>query len=276
MKLRLTIVLLVIAVTAIIFFFPKSSYQWGSGTGTTLDCECFGFNKVSNNFIGGGSEVCFGWLRNCKSDAELQKENERHYNIIDQNLDVLKNKEKEDEEKGIKLDICHDYRYGNCPVGCLERCVSSHCSNGMCTDDCGGEGSCVAPADIGWIKYQNEQFGYEFYYPQEWKDDLTTRVIDESIFYYLPAYRNPENKKLGLMDWRLVCIGRKTIIDWDKEVIKVQNNEQPTMGDEIARKDNYVYYRCPQFEAFAFTVSPDPYKVHFNVKSTFKFINSDK
>ncbi|MFH1590560.1 MAG: hypothetical protein ABIC95_01395 [archaeon] len=43
--------------------------------------------------------------------------------------------------------VCEDYRYGNCPSDCEPRCVSSHCSGNVCTDDCGGPGSCVEPRD---------------------------------------------------------------------------------------------------------------------------------
>ena len=42
--------------------------------------------------------------------------------------------------------ICEDYRASNCPVGCAMHCVSSYCSSdGMCTADCDGPGSCRPP-----------------------------------------------------------------------------------------------------------------------------------
>jgi len=40
---------------------------------------------------------------------------------------------------------CDNYSYSNCPEGCVQRCVSSHCSEGICTDDCDGPGSCSCP-----------------------------------------------------------------------------------------------------------------------------------
>ena len=40
---------------------------------------------------------------------------------------------------------CSEHRYGDCPIGCLRACVSSVCSNGICTADCGGPGSCRGP-----------------------------------------------------------------------------------------------------------------------------------
>ena len=38
---------------------------------------------------------------------------------------------------------CNDFRYGNCPVGCIARCIPSSCNTGFCTTDCGGRGSCA-------------------------------------------------------------------------------------------------------------------------------------
>ncbi len=38
---------------------------------------------------------------------------------------------------------CSKYRYSDCPVGCRQACVSSHCTpDGICTADCVGPGSC--------------------------------------------------------------------------------------------------------------------------------------
>lgn len=42
---------------------------------------------------------------------------------------------------------CEEYSYGNCPDGCIERCVSSGCSGGRCNTDCGGYGSCSCPTE---------------------------------------------------------------------------------------------------------------------------------
>ncbi len=40
------------------------------------------------------------------------------------------------------IDPCKDYRYGNCPAGCIQSCESSVCGGDYCTDDCNGPGSC--------------------------------------------------------------------------------------------------------------------------------------
>ena len=41
---------------------------------------------------------------------------------------------------------CDDYYYNTCPNECVKMCVSSSCTDfGLCTSDCGGPGSCVAP-----------------------------------------------------------------------------------------------------------------------------------
>lgn len=40
---------------------------------------------------------------------------------------------------------CDIYHYGNCPKGCIQRCVSSGCSGNICTSDCNGPGSCACP-----------------------------------------------------------------------------------------------------------------------------------
>lgn len=41
--------------------------------------------------------------------------------------------------------VCENYTYSNCPEPCETRCVSSSCSEGQCTDDCDGPGSCINP-----------------------------------------------------------------------------------------------------------------------------------
>jgi len=49
---------------------------------------------------------------------------------------------------------CEDYRYNNCPEGCVKRCVSSsccmppECDVPRCTGDCNGPGSCTSPDEI--------------------------------------------------------------------------------------------------------------------------------
>ena len=45
---------------------------------------------------------------------------------------------------------CEEYSYGNCPIGCQKRCIPSSCTYAdspvqMCTADCDGPGSCLAP-----------------------------------------------------------------------------------------------------------------------------------
>jgi hypothetical protein len=45
----------------------------------------------------------------------------------------------------VRPNICENYRYDNCPSSCIQRCMPSHCSDGICTADCGGPGSCSAP-----------------------------------------------------------------------------------------------------------------------------------
>lgn len=44
---------------------------------------------------------------------------------------------------------CSDYRYGFCPIGCLQSCTPSYCGEHgdtyICTADCGGPGSCHPP-----------------------------------------------------------------------------------------------------------------------------------
>lgn len=53
--------------------------------------------------------------------------------------------------------ICENYRYGNCPSGCDAVCTPSSCSNGVCTDDCGGPGSCVPkPFSFAGCKTYND------------------------------------------------------------------------------------------------------------------------
>ena len=66
----------IILIAAILFFFPKRSYHWGSAIGLKKDCRCLGFNY---NFTGppavpGSTEIyCFGIPYNCVSQPLRDK-----------------------------------------------------------------------------------------------------------------------------------------------------------------------------------------------------------
>lgn len=64
-KTIILLILIIIVIALVVFFFPKPSYEWGSGTGTTLDCNCLGFEKVNADYVGRGSQTCYGWTYNC-------------------------------------------------------------------------------------------------------------------------------------------------------------------------------------------------------------------
>lgn len=44
------------------------------------------------------------------------------------------------------------------------------------------------------------------------------------------------------------------------------------MGEEIKRNNEYVFYQCPQYEAFEFIIEPNPYQEVSKILSTFKFL----
>ncbi|MFH1591425.1 MAG: CARDB domain-containing protein [archaeon] len=63
------------------------------------------------------------------------------------------------EEMSSLNDICENFHHDTCPDYCIKRCVSSVCEDDVCTDDCGGPGSCVTPtgckdSDGGMSPYQ--------------------------------------------------------------------------------------------------------------------------
>ena len=64
---------------------------------------------------------------------------------LKQELDVLNNLS---NYGGVEEDLnCKEYRYSNCPEGCVKICVPSSCSDDgrACTADCEGPGSCKKP-----------------------------------------------------------------------------------------------------------------------------------
>ncbi len=111
-----------------------------------------------------------------------------------------------------------------------------------------------------WQTYTNEEYGYEIKYPASWSDGLEVKYDGDQTLFYLPAYNNKKAQAF--------CIGRKTIAQWEDDYQKFLKGERPS-EDEIKRNNEYVFYRCPHFEAETFTVAPNPYDV--DILATFKF-----
>jgi len=43
---------------------------------------------------------------------------------------------------------CDPYNFSTCPQRCVQVCVPSSCSDGACTADCDGPGSCQSPVTL--------------------------------------------------------------------------------------------------------------------------------